>query len=94
MKLSLYVPQVNGVCIFFFQDMAIHVYELNNNTLVEKTDVELKLGGQITDLKYSPDGAYLASCDANRRLTVFKMPAYEASGILRSSGHCFSIMCV
>ncbi|XP_064599768.1 WD repeat-containing protein 1-like [Liolophura sinensis] len=59
------------------KDMAIHVYELNNNTLVEKTDVELKMGGQITDLKYSPDGAYLASCDTNRRLTVFKMPSYE-----------------
>ena len=36
----------------------------------------------VSDLAYSPDGAYLASADDNRRVTVFTSNDYEVGYIL------------
>ena len=36
----------------------------------------------VSDLAYSPDGAYLASADDNRRVTVFTTNDYKVGHIL------------
>lgn len=56
----------------------IHIYTVDNNTLVKKTSVSLPQQVSIVcDVAYSPDGAYLASADDNRRVTVFNSTDYQ-----------------
>lgn len=51
---------------------------MDNDTLVEKTSASLpEHVSTVSDLAYSPDGAYLASADDNRRVTVFTSNDYE-----------------
>jgi len=56
---------------------------VDNNTLVEKTNASLPEQVNIVcDLAYSPDGAYLASADDNRRVTVFTSTDYKVGHVL------------
>ena len=51
---------------------------MDNDTLVEKTSVSLPGHvNTVCDIAYSPDGAYLASADDNRRVNVFRTTDYE-----------------
>lgn len=63
------------LCIFWQSE--IYVYTLDNDTLVKKTSSSLSYVTAICDLAYSPDGAYLASADDNRRVNVFRTTDYE-----------------
>ena len=62
------------LCIFWQSE--IYVYTLDNDTLVKKTSSSLSHVTAICDLAYSPDGAYLASADDNRRVNVFRTTDY------------------
>ena len=56
---------------------------MDNDTLVEKTSVSLPGHvNTVCDIAYSPDGAYLASADDNRRVTVFTSTDYKVGHIL------------
>ncbi|XP_020619123.1 WD repeat-containing protein 1-B-like isoform X1 [Orbicella faveolata] len=56
----------------------IHIYTVDNNTLAEKTSASLpERVNMVGDLAYSPDGAYLASADDDRRVTVFTSTDYK-----------------
>lgn len=47
----------------------IHIYSVNGSSLVPET--ELKVNGAITDLDFSPDGAFLAALDSTKALSVY-----------------------
>ena len=57
------------------QDSKVHVYSLENGTL--KAMKELSHTGAITCLEFSPDGAYLAVGDSNRKVCLYQCPDYE-----------------
>lgn len=57
---------------------AVRIYTLESNSLVEKTTVSLSTAvSQVCDIAYSPDGAYLATGDDYRRVTVFNSTDYS-----------------
>ena len=51
------------------------MYVLNNGTLNPK--MELDHSGPVVDLAFSPDNQYLAVADANRLVTLYRLPGYE-----------------
>lgn len=57
------------------KDNAAHVYRLDVNNLTETST--LTLSGTATDVKYSPDGRYLAAGDTNRKVALFAFPGYQ-----------------
>ena len=62
------------------QDSKVHVYSLENGTL--KAVKELSHTGAITCLEFSPDGAYLAVGDSNRKVCLYQCPDYEVCILL------------
>jgi WD40 repeat protein len=52
-------------------DNKIHIYTLSGDKLTAKTEYSNHRGA-ITRLQYSPNGKFLASCDANREVLVFE----------------------
>lgn len=54
--------------------MKVHVYTLSGNALHDKTTLDHS--GAITDIKYSPDGAYVAVCDTYRKVLLYQLPDY------------------
>lgn len=48
---------------------------LNNGSLNQR--MELEHGGPIVDVSFSPDNQYLAVADANRLVTLYRLPSYE-----------------
>ena len=39
--------------------------------------MQLDHGGPITDCAFSPDNQYLAVADANRLVTLYRLPGFE-----------------
>jgi len=67
---------------------------VDNNTLAEKTSASLpERVNMVGDLAYSPDGAYLASADDDRRVTVFTSTDYKVGHVLlaylKLCVHCY-----
>uniref|UniRef100_T1J0Z1 Actin-interacting protein 1 n=1 Tax=Strigamia maritima TaxID=126957 RepID=T1J0Z1_STRMM len=56
-------------------DNKVHIYKLNGHNLSHK--ISLNHIGGVNDVKYSPDGQYLAACDTNRKVIVYRLPGYE-----------------
>lgn len=72
------VHPVNGdVAVGGGKDSKVHVYSLSGNNLVPKKDLDHR--DSITDVKYSPDGTYLAASDASRRVVLYKADTLEVS---------------
>lgn len=59
------------------QDSKVHIYTLSGGSLQE-TQL-LSQTGSITSVAYSPDGAYLAAADANRKVELYSCPDYKVS---------------
>uniref|UniRef100_A0A4D5RAV3 Actin-interacting protein 1 n=1 Tax=Scolopendra viridis TaxID=118503 RepID=A0A4D5RAV3_SCOVI len=57
------------------QDNKVHIYSLTGNNLSHKLSLD-HVGG-VMDVKYSPDGQYLASSDTNRKIIISRLPGYE-----------------
>uniref|UniRef100_A0A646QD15 Actin-interacting protein 1 n=1 Tax=Hemiscolopendra marginata TaxID=943146 RepID=A0A646QD15_9MYRI len=57
------------------QDNKVHIYALTGNNLSHKLSLD-HIGG-VMDVKYSPDGQYLASSDTNRKIIISRLPGYE-----------------
>ena len=67
---------------------------MDDYTLVEKTSASVAAhANTVCDLAYSPDGAYLASADDNRRVSVFTSTDYQVGHVLSAymklSAHCY-----
>lgn len=50
----------------------MHLYAIHGASLKSEEKV-LEAKGPVTDLAYSPDGAFLAVTDANKVVTVFSV---------------------
>lgn len=86
---KLFICQLRiGWCLtgFILQDNKIHVYSLSGNSLTESKVLEHN--GGLTDLKYSPDGSFLAACDTFRKVYLYKLPDYAVSASLQSQLCC------
>lgn len=70
-------PGQTEVAVGGGNDERIHIFNLENDTLVEKKIAKVR--GTVCDLAYSPDGAFLASADSGRRVFVFETSNYEAA---------------
>ena len=58
----------------------MHLYTLANDTLTEK-DTKSH-GGAVMDIKYSPDGSYMAACDSYRKVILYQLPDYQVSALI------------
>lgn len=56
-------------------DKKIHLYTLSNSDTLQE-DQTLDQLGDIMDLQYSPDGAYLASVNSDRKVMLYRLPDY------------------
>lgn len=74
--------------IFILQDSKIHVYTLAGNSLTESKVLEHN--GGLTDLKYSPDGKFLAACDTFRKVYLYKLPDYTVGAL--TTDNCFCLL--
>lgn len=68
-------PSGHDVVVGSGKENLAHVYRLDVNTLTETST--LSLSGTATDVKFSPDGRYLATGDTNRKVSLFAFPGYQ-----------------
>lgn len=68
-------PKESDVAVGGAKDNHVHIFLLNGYALSPKTKMEHR--GAITDVAYSPDGAYLAASDANRKVMLYNALTYE-----------------
>lgn len=67
-------PNRNTVAIGGSSDSKVHVYSLENGQLTETKILDHR--GGVTAVKYSPDGAFLAAADSNRKIVLYKTENY------------------
>ena len=62
-----------------FQDKRIHIYSLSGSTLTEVTAFKCgdREGEAVTDLRYSPDGSYLAAVGTEKLIVLYKYDGSE-----------------
>lgn len=72
MRLFIALMFVN-VCSFDVSlQKYVYIYTLESNTLVEKTKLELTVNVMsVWALAYSPDGAWLATGDNDKKVNIF-----------------------
>ncbi|KAG8198510.1 hypothetical protein JTE90_017375 [Oedothorax gibbosus] len=85
-------PTENDVAVGGAEDMKVHIYLLNGNNLIPKTTLEHR--GAITDLAYSPNGAYLAASDANRKVILYNALTYELTHTQDWCFHTAKVNCL
>ncbi|KAG8195533.1 hypothetical protein JTE90_019521 [Oedothorax gibbosus] len=68
-------PTEADVAVGGAKDKKVHIFLLNGSNFSEKTTLEHT--GAITDVAYSPNGAYLAASDANRKVVLYNALTYE-----------------
>lgn len=70
-------PSNGDVAVGGGKDSKVHIYSLSGSNLVPKKELDHR--DAITDVKYSPDGTYLAASDASRRVVLYNSSNYEVS---------------
>ena len=60
-----------------YQDQKVYIYKLSGDELTESRVMDHN--GGITDVKYSPDGAYLVATDSYRKVVLYQLPDYKVS---------------
>ena len=55
--------------------LKVHIYVLHGGNLTPR--MELDHSGPIVDLAFSPDHQYLVVADANRLVTLYRLPGFE-----------------
>ncbi|KAL4709121.1 hypothetical protein ACJJTC_014680 [Scirpophaga incertulas] len=73
-------------------DNKVHIYTLDVRTLTPS--VELTHLGAVTDVKFSPDSAYLVACDANRKLILYSTDEYKPAHNKEWGFHTARVNCV
>ncbi|KAI0228243.1 Actin-interacting protein 1 [Lamellibrachia satsuma] len=56
-------------------DQKVYIYRLTGDELSEKRTMDHN--GGITDVKYSPDGAFLVATDTYRKVVLYQLPEYN-----------------
>ncbi|KAH8019903.1 hypothetical protein HPB51_023362 [Rhipicephalus microplus] len=74
------------------KDHKVHVYILKCHSITEKK--VLDHSGAITDVRYSPDGQYLAASDANRMVRLYLSSSYELAHKLDWCFHTARVNCI
>ncbi len=65
----------------------MRLYSVQGNTLRDDGKV-LEVQGSVTDMSYSPDGAFLAVTDEKKVISVFSVAdGYTVHSSLRSESH-------
>lgn len=73
-------------------DKMVHLYSIQGNTLKDDGKT-LEVDGPVTDLAYSNDGAYLATCDAQKVVSAFCVAdGYSKTGMFY--GHYAKALCI
>lgn len=85
-------PKGQDVAVGGNKDHKVHVYLLKGYSLTEKTTLEQC--GAITDVRYSPDGEYLAASDANRMVRLYLSSTYEYAHNLDWCFHTARVNCI
>ena len=70
-------PSENYVAVGARKDNKVHVFEVNEAFTSFTPKIELEHRDGITDIAYSPNGEYLAACDANRKVVLYNASNYE-----------------
>lgn len=65
------LPSLRQVAVGGSSDDKVHIYTISENFQLEEIKC-LEHRGCITDVKYSPDGNYLAASDSNRKIVLYK----------------------
>ncbi|XP_057373517.1 LOW QUALITY PROTEIN: actin-interacting protein 1-like [Daphnia carinata] len=73
-------------------DHKVHVYILHDGNLTPR--MELDHSGPITDCAFSPDNQYLAVADANRLVTLYRLPGFEVASKEVWGFHTAKVNCV
>ncbi|KAK3751361.1 hypothetical protein QZH41_009304, partial [Actinostola sp. cb2023] len=69
-------PGQSEVAVGSKNENRVYIYNLDNDTLVEKTHVEIQ-GGNVLHVGYSPDGAYLGVSTEKRKSYALKTSDYK-----------------
>lgn len=85
-------PQEPDLAIGGARDHKVHVYVLKCHSITEKK--VLDHSGAITDVRYSPDGQYLAASDANRMVRLYLSSSYEVAHKLDWCFHTARVNCI
>ena len=67
-------PSNGHVAVGGNKDSKVHIYQLEATNLTEIKQMEHR--DAVTDVAYSPDGTYLAACDANRKIVLYLTESY------------------
>ncbi|KAJ2954901.1 hypothetical protein O0L34_g3224 [Tuta absoluta] len=73
-------------------DNKVHIYTLDIRTLTPS--VELQHLGPVTHARFSPDGKYLAACDANRKVILYSTDDYKLAHNREWGFHTARVNCV
>ncbi|KAH6945173.1 hypothetical protein HPB50_007481 [Hyalomma asiaticum] len=85
-------PQEPDFAVGGAKDHKVHVYILKCHSITEKK--VLDHSGAITDVRYSPDGQYLAASDANRMVRLYLSSSYELAHKLDWCFHTARVNCI
>ena len=70
----------------------VHVYDIESAGIVAKK--KLALTGAVTDVSFSPDGKYLVTADANRKVTLFTTGDFEKPNTREWGFHTAKVNCL
>lgn len=84
----------NGIVAVGGVDGKVHMYDIDGNTLKKHATVSaLQAHGPVTDVAFSPNGAFLAVCDSNKVVSVFNtVDDYKEHGTFY--GHHAKVTCL
>ncbi|XP_013397813.1 actin-interacting protein 1 [Lingula anatina] len=74
------------------KDHKVHIFELSGDTLREERTLEHR--EMVTDVKFSPDGAWLAACDGIRLVRLYELPTYEEKSKDNWCFHTAKVTCL
>uniref|UniRef100_A0A0K8R7B6 Actin-interacting protein 1 n=2 Tax=Ixodes ricinus TaxID=34613 RepID=A0A0K8R7B6_IXORI len=85
-------PKEQEIAVGGNKDHKVHVYVLKGHNIEEKTTMDH--AGAITDVRFSPDGQYLAASDSNRMVRLYISSSYELAHNLDWCFHTARVNCI
>ncbi|CAN7990105.1 unnamed protein product [Ixodes hexagonus] len=85
-------PKEPEIAVGGTKDHKVHVYVLKGHSIEDKTTMDH--AGAITDVRFSPDGQYLAASDSNRMVRLYVSSTYELAHNLDWCFHTARVNCI